>query len=280
MNLSRVAFLLLATLTSCSKQEGRFDKNGGSGPSPTPAATVARRAAPSDSQAVPSYVVMPLGKGDRIELDGKLSEPAWRRAPITEPFVHPSTGQRVPENSPLGGTARLLYDSDHLYIAIVARDLDVRGGFDSAAVDPHLWTKDTVEVMLDPEGDGDNLDYYEIQVSPQGLVFDSQFDNYNQPRVLPDGPFGHQEWKSDVRRGVTLQGTLDDPRDTDEGYVVEMALPFRALSRVKELPPKPATVWRANLYVMQNNGGVSFSPILGQGNFHKASRFGRLVFGP
>ena len=29
---------------------------------------------------------------------------------------------------------------------------------------------------------------------------------------------------------------------------------------------------------MQDNGGVSWSPILGQGNFHKASRFGKVLW--
>jgi hypothetical protein len=33
-----------------------------------------------------------------------------------------------------------------------------------------------------------------------------------------------------------------------------------------------------NFYAMQDNGGVAWSPILGQGNFHKASRFGRVLF--
>ena len=33
-----------------------------------------------------------------------------------------------------------------------------------------------------------------------------------------------------------------------------------------------------NFYAMKNNGGVAWSPILGQGNFHKASRFGRVVW--
>jgi hypothetical protein len=33
-----------------------------------------------------------------------------------------------------------------------------------------------------------------------------------------------------------------------------------------------------NLYAMQNNGGVAWSPILRQGNFHKASRFGRITW--
>jgi hypothetical protein len=27
---------------------------------------------------------------------------------------------------------------------------------------------------------------------------------------------------------------------------------------------------------MKNNGGTAWSPILGQGNFHRASRFGRV----
>ena len=43
-------------------------------------------------------------------------------------------------------------------------------------------------------------------------------------------------------------------------------------------PPKPGDTWRMNFYAMKNNGGVAFSPILGQGNFHKASRFGRVTW--
>jgi hypothetical protein len=33
---------------------------------------------------------------------------------------------------------------------------------------------------------------------------------------------------------------------------------------------------RMNFYAMEDNGGAAWSPILGQGNFHKASRFGRV----
>jgi hypothetical protein len=29
---------------------------------------------------------------------------------------------------------------------------------------------------------------------------------------------------------------------------------------------------------MKNNGGVAWSPILGQGNFHRAARFGRITW--
>jgi len=37
-------------------------------------------------------------------------------------------------------------------------------------------------------------------------------------------------------------------------------------------------VWRVNFYAMKQNAGVAWSPILGQGNFHKASRFGKLTW--
>ncbi|WP_437547416.1 hypothetical protein WME97_45705 [Sorangium sp. So ce367] len=33
-----------------------------------------------------------------------------------------------------------------------------------------------------------------------------------------------------------------------------------------------------NFYAMQNNGGAAWSPILGEGNFHRARRFGRVRF--
>src|SRR5690606_7851456 len=36
--------------------------------------------------------------------------------------------------------------------------------------------------------------------------------------------------------------------------------------------------WRINFYAMQDNAGVAWSPIMGQGNFHKASRFGTVLF--
>ena len=44
------------------------------------------------------------------------------------------------------------------------------------------------------------------------------------------------------------------------------------------LPPKPGDTWRMNFYAMENNGGTAWSPILGQGNFHKASRFGKVTW--
>lgn len=230
---------------------------------------------PPGAAAVPSLWI-PFRRGP-IVLDGKLDEEAWATAASTGPFVNVATG-RPATSSEVGGRAKLLYDDDALFVAVEVFDEELRGGFDVSQRDPHLWTKDTVELMLDPDGDGDNLDYYEIQVGPQNLVFDSVFDSYNQPRVAPDGPFGHEEWSSQLKSAVTLRGSLDDPA-SDEGYTVELAIPWSSFDRAKRAPPAPADLWRINLYAIDDSGSASaWSPILGQGNFHKAARFGRARF--
>jgi hypothetical protein len=75
-----------------------------------------------------------------------------------------------------------------------------------------------------------------------------------------------------------LDGTLDKSTDEDKGYTVEALIPWKSFSKAAKLPPEIGSSWRINFYAMKNNGGVAWSPILGQGNFHKAARFGRIVW--
>jgi hypothetical protein len=218
-----------------------------------------------------------LEEGQQIEIDGRLDEKAWLRAAATRRFVDVKTG-RPNKTFPVNGRVKVAYDTTHLYLGFEIEDKDVTGGFPKNAKDPQLWTRDTVEIMIDPEGNGDNKDYYEIQLSPQNLVFDSRFDDYNEPKGSKDGPFGHQEWSSGVESAVTVKGTLDKPDDVDEGYVVEAKIPWKAFDKAKKIPPEPGSTWRINFYAIQQNSGVAWSPILGKGNFHKAARFGRVTW--
>ena len=236
--------------------------------------SVERPVSPSASSLPVLWVPRRLPASPLV-IDGKLDEPSWAHAAASA-LVNVGTGE-APTSSELSGNVKLLYDEQAFYVGFQVFDDDLRGGFDPSLPDPHLWLKDTVEVMIDPDGDGDNRDYYEIQVGPQNLVFDSAFDAYNQPHVDPDGPYGHQEWSANLKSAVVLHGTLDDAVE-DDGYVVEMAIPWASFQKAKRTPPQPQDTWRMNFYAMQNNRGVAWSPILGLGNFHKASRFGRVRF--
>jgi hypothetical protein len=227
--------------------------------------------------AIPELTVPRLAIGQAPTIDGVINEPVWSLAATTGEFVNVGTGQPNP-SSQVGGCARLFWNDTAIYVAIEIQDPDIQGDFPSDALDPHLWTESTAEIMIDPDGDGDNRDYYEIQIGPQNLVFDSRFDDYNQPRVLPNGPFGHQEWSAETRRAVVIHGTLNDSSDKDRGYTIEAQIPWSAFDKAKTVPPSLGSSWRMNFYAMRNNGGLAWSPILGQGNFHKALRFGRVTW--
>ncbi len=95
--------------------------------------------------------------------------------------------------------------------------------------------------MIDPDGDGDNKDYYELQVNPQNLVFDTQYDGYNSPNGNGRGPFGHEEWSANLESAIVLHGTIDDDSDTDRGYTVEAKIPGPRSPRRRDHRPAWAT---------------------------------------
>jgi len=235
------------------------------------------------STEVPSVTVTKLAANDRITLDGKAGEPEWGGATSTGPFVDVGTGK--PNLAlPVNGSARMLWDDKNLYVLLEVKEADFYTGFTdakaqpgdfTAAGQPKLWTKDTVEMMVDPDPSGDNKDYYELQINPQGKVFKSQFDTLQQPNGGPNGPFGHEDWDPKLKSAVQIQ---KGPDGKPTGYTVEAAIPWAGYAKAANHPPKPGDVWRINFYAMKNNGGVAWSPILGQGNFHRATRFARVTW--
>jgi Carbohydrate family 9 binding domain-like len=231
----------------------------------------------------PELRVPKLPATEKIVIDGRLDESAWKGAAATGEFVNVSNG--TPNTGLPAGFAKLLWDETKLYVGFEVRDQSVSGPFTdpksqpqdwTTTGQPKLWTKDTVEIMIDPEGDGDNVDYYELQVNPQNKVFHTQYDGYNTPKVDPNGPFGHEDWDPKLQSAVTIRGTINSPSDKDEGYTVEIAIPWASMTKAKKKLTDGAEPLRMNFYAMEDNGGAAWSPILGQGNFHKASRFGRV----
>ncbi|MBI3205358.1 MAG: carbohydrate-binding family 9-like protein [Myxococcales bacterium] len=253
-------FLAVATLASCDRRpsfdEPFVDRSGGQ---------------------LPEVVAPKIGESE-ITLDGKLDEPVWSRAASTGMFVSPSTGKAV-VGSRVNARGRLAWSDSRLFVGIVVWDAAASSPFSRDEVDPHIWAKASgVELMLQPGDRGDNRDYFEVQVDAAGAVWDTRFDDYNQP--VTGGPddaakrFGHQEWRSQIERVVRAEGGR---------YQLELAIPFQALA-VANAPakPRPGDVWRMNLFSFRDGQGdaLAWSPVLGQGNFHRARRFGRLRFGP
>ncbi len=244
---------------------------------------VAPKAPEQHTEVVPALTPMKLASGDKITVDGKGGEAEWGGAASTGPFVDVGSGKPNP-GSPVNGSAKLLWDDKNLYVLVQVQEPDFYTGFTdaksqpgdfTAAGQPKLWTKDTVEMMVDTEPSGGNVNYYELQINPQNKVFKSQFDTLQQPSGGPNGPFGHEDWDPKLKSAVTIQ---KGPDGKPTGYTVEAAIPWAAYSKAANHPPKAGETWRVNFYAMKNNGGVAWSPILGKGNFHNATRFGKITW--
>ena len=212
--------------------------------------------------AVPQIAVVQTKRPPR--LDGTLDDPVWSFAHATRAFVETRHG----EPAEFRAFAKLLWDRRYLYVGVDVQDSMLIAS--QTEHDDHLWEQDCVELMVDPDGDGKR--YFEIQVSPRGVVFDTRYDSRRVPK-----PFGHVDWSSRARAAASARGTLDDDV-RDAGYTVELAIPWQAFSVSS---PANGDKWRANLYVMDSTRtgqrAAAWSP-LGAGDFHVPRRFGILVF--
>jgi hypothetical protein len=248
-----VAFLSLALAAGCRR-------GGGSSGESTISGQPAR---------VPHFATRPV-------IDGKLDEPVWQTATVLGPFVDTSSGREVSASHPVDATARIGWDNENLYLGFIVADGYPSVSFRRDDVDPHLWgSASAVELMLQPGDPGDNRDYYEIQVDTAGAVFDTHWDDYMMP--LSGSPaarlFGHQDWSCAAERAATV--------NPGRSYTIELALPWSKFTSARTpIPPRAGDVWRLNLYSFRDGQrlALGWSPIRGQGNFHKSSRFGRVRF--
>ena len=214
-------------------------------------------------------LVRKLATGAKIQIDGKLDEPAWSSAESSGPFVNTMDGSP----SPQAGSVRALWDDANLYLAFHFQDSDVWATLDKH--DDKLWTQEVAEVFIDADGDGRT--YVELQVSPKNITFDSWLPVYRG---------NDNAWESGMETAVQVHGTLNQRDDDDQGWDAELRIPLSAvkgkLEAMRGVPPAPGTVWRANFFRFDFPKGrqavaSGWSPPL-VGDFHALNRFGQLVF--
>lgn len=179
---------------------------------------------------------------ESLKIDGILDEAAWTAAAWTNDFRDIEGDLKA--KPPLKTNAKMLWDDDYFYIAAQIEE-------------PHLWAtltqRDTIifldddfEVFIDPDGNG--LNYYEFELNELNTVWDLLMLRPYRDTIsgLPHYVFNWNlpEWKT----AVSLQGTLNDPSDEDQGWTVEMAIPWSALEELAQ--PKRAPIdgeyWRVN----------------------------------
>ena len=162
-----------------------------------------------------------------IAIDGNPEDWKWVQ---TICFV-----DSMPEPAGNSVVTGVCWDEDFLYVCFVVDDRDLYSF--SKKNDDRGMRDDSVVVLIDTCNDqagtwvGDDICY---QVNLLELS-DPGSDTEARPRVsdhrglLAGSPI--YEWDGQLRVRVSLQGTLNEAGDLDEGCVVEMAIPWRDMGR-------------------------------------------------
>ena len=169
-------------------------------------------------------------------IDGRLDDPAWQAAPWTEDFLD-IEGPSKPKPR-FRTRAKMLWDNDYFYIAAELEEPHVMGTVKKH--DAVIFADNDFEVFINP--DGDNHNYYEMELNALNTTWDLFL-----PRPYKDGGKADNSFEfTGMKTAVRVNGTLNDPRDKDEGWCVEIAIPWKALAQHahRQCPPRAGDQWR------------------------------------
>ena len=178
-----------------------------------------------------------------VILDGKITERAWENVSWTDSFVDIEGDLK---SKPYHDTkVKMLWDDNYFYFAALMEE-------------PHVWAtitdRDEVifkdndfEIFLDPDGDTHN--YYELEVN----ALETEWDLILLKPYHDDGKVAVDSW--DIPGLITqvhVDGTLNDPTDRDQGWSLEIAIPWKALEEcAPNLHPKEGEQWKVNFSRVQ-----------------------------
>ena len=187
-----------------------------------------------------------------ILVDGKLDEAAWTDAPWTRDFVDIQGDAKLKPRFRM--RVKMLWDDDYLYIAAELEE-------------PHVWAMltnhDTVifqdpdfEVFIDPAGH--TQPYYEFEMNALNSTWDLRLNKPYMDQGQPDNA-----WEiPGAKTAIHVNGTLNNPADTDQDWTVEIAFPWKVFAEHARHAGRPTEgeQWRINFsrveWQITTNGGV------------------------
>jgi hypothetical protein len=171
-------------------------------------------------------------------IDGRLDDAVWAAAEWTDPFVD-IEGDRKPKPR-FRTRVKMLWDDEALFIAAELEEPHVWGTLTKH--DSVIFHDPDFEVFLDP--DGDNHLYAELELNALNTTWDLLLT-----KPYKDGGHAVNAWEvTGLKTAVRVNGTVNDPRDKDTGWTVEIRWPWAGLKELTGVaaPPKDGAQWRIN----------------------------------
>lgn len=206
-----------------------------------------------------------------ILIDGNTSKPVWQQANWSNRFVDMVTG----DPGMYATKSAILWNDTHVFFAFEAEEpfLDAR----LTERDSILFVENDLELLID----GQDC-YYELEINAANTVYEvffiwkdayvkggrfdlPQFDVHQPEAYTFGGDYdrsGASFWKGRHPRGirwaftnfdmpgletaVQLEGTLNDHRDIDKGWSLEISIPWSSLGLLangRSIPPQDGDTW-------------------------------------
>lgn len=246
-------------------------------------------ASPCDQFDIPRYEAFRTSTPPTI--DGRLDEAIWQQAPRSPNFRDLISGAETIHDT----RAAVLWDEEYLYVAYWVEEPNLEASITER--DGLIYQNNDVELFIAGE-DG----YYEFEINTYGTIYEVFFiweEAYEKGGYDTLPGFGKNEagrrifngvgykthprglrigfWNWDlpgIRTAVFADGTINDPKDRDRGWTVELALPWSGLAILakgddRNIPPQPEDIWRMdfsrfNQYKeaapAEDSGGWAWSP--------------------
>jgi hypothetical protein len=206
-----------------------------------------------------------------ITINGDVNKSPWQNASWSKRFVDMATG----EPGMYDTQSALLWNDDYLYIAFKAEEPFIEAKLTER--DSIIFLENDLEIFIDG---GDC--YYELEVNALNTVYEvffiwrdaytrgSRFDiplfDVHHPQAYTFGGnydrSGASFWKGTHPRGVRwaftnfdmpglqtatkIDGTVNDNRDIDTGWSLEIAIPWTSLQLLadgRSIPPASGDIW-------------------------------------
>lgn len=177
-----------------------------------------------------------------MNIDGRPLESSWEHAEWSEYFID-IEGEGMP--LPLHKTRfKMLWDDSNLYVLAKLEEPHIWAYYDT--MDMIVYHENDFEIFIDPNGD--THQYYEFELNARNTLFDLFL-----PKPYRNGGGAVIKWNADsFKSAVWLNGTLNDPGDTDKHWYVEVAIPFSSLSTDGSYTvPEENSYWKINFSRVQ-----------------------------
>jgi len=203
-----------------------------------------------------------------FEISGTGEHASWRQSAWT------ALRRRQPDGHPYESRFKMLYSNTGLYFLMEGTDRKLTATMNEDLMD--LWNEDVFEVFL--WTDDRYPVYFEYEISPL---------NRELPILIPNfgGQFlGWRPWHYEgdrlTRKATSTMAGPKTSHASIEGWRAEFFIPYKLLTPLQNVPPRPGTVWRANFYRVDYDDGRSTQwewAQVGQ-SFHEYQKFGDLLF--